>query len=314
MQVIRDGDALPSRLRGAAVAIGVFDGMHRGHAGVLARLGELAEERGAPRGVVTFDRNPASVVRPDTAPRVLTTLRQRLELFEAAGLDYARVITFDEDRSLQSAGAFATEVLSDELGVRCVTVGRDFHFGMHRQGDIGSLGEIADQLGFELVLVPAVEADSGGPISSSLIRGRLAAGAVEEAAALLGRPHEVRGVVERGDQRGRTLGYPTANVAVGGDVLLPADGVYAGRYLLPDGTDWPAAISIGRRPTFYTENGLLLVEAYLVDFAGDLYGQRARVRVTRFVRGQERFDSAADLIEAMHRDVAIIRGIERPAV
>lgn len=309
MEVIRDGDPLPRSLRGAAVTVGVFDGVHRGHQAVLARLAEVAAERGVPRGVVTFDRNPASIVRPDSAPRVLTTARHRLELFEAAGLDFVRLVTFDEDRSLQSAGSFASEVLSGELGVRAVVVGSDFHFGLRRQGDVGSLGEIGDQQGFELIVLPALEAEDGGIVTSALVRQSLAAGDVRSASALLGRPYEVRGVVERGDQRGRTLGYPTANVAVGGDVMLPADGVYAGRYVHAGGAETAAAISIGRRPTFYREAGLLLVEAHLLDFTGDLYGQRAAVMVTDFVRGQERFDSAEELIEAMDRDLAAIRAL-----
>lgn len=309
MLVIHDGEAIPASVRGAAVTIGVFDGVHRGHVALFQELDRAASKCGGRRGVVTFDRHPATIVRPDSAPRVLTTLRQRLELFDAQGIDFVRVLTFDEDFSLRSAGEFATGVLCEELHVCAVVVGQGFHFGLRRRGDVGSLGEIADTMGFSLVVVPLLET-SGEPVSSSMIRASLAAGDVERAAVLLGRDYEVRGVVERGDQRGRTLGYPTANVAVGGDVMLPADGVYAGRYLTPDGTDWPAAISVGRRPTFYEDAGLLLVEAFLIDFSGDLYGQRAAVRVTRFVRGQERFESAEALIAAMDRDLVAIREIE----
>jgi riboflavin kinase/FMN adenylyltransferase len=169
---------------------------------------------------------------------------------------------------------------------------------------------MAGSSGFDLEVVPLVAVDgAGASVSSSAIRERLAAGDPQAAAQLLGRPYEVRGIVEQGDRRGRTLGYPTANVAVGGDVMLPADGVYAGSYRLPDGTEWPAAVSVGRRPTFYEDNGLLLVEAFLLDFDGELYGQRTAVRFTDFVRGQERFDSAADLIAQMDLDVAEIRRV-----
>jgi riboflavin kinase/FMN adenylyltransferase len=311
VQVIHDGEAVPASVRRAAVTIGVFDGVHRGHQALLARLRETAEARGAACGVVTFDRHPATVVRPETAPRLLTTLRHRLELFAAQGVDFVRVLTFDEERSLQSAGDFASSVLVDELGVGSLVIGEGFHFGRLRHGDVGALGEIADRYGMSLVAVPPlVDERSGQPLSSSLVRSALAAGDVEQAADLLARDYEVRGVVEPGDRRGRLLGYPTANVAVGGDVMLPADGVYAGRYVFPDGTDWPAAISIGRRPTFYEENGLLLVEAFLIDFDDDLYGQRAGVRLTRFIRGQERFESGEALTAQMDRDLVEIRSIE----
>ena len=309
--VLRDGDAVPPQARGAAVAVGVFDGVHRGHQALLGALRATAQRSGISAGVVTFDRHPAVVVRPDSAPRLLTSLRHRLQLFEEQGVDFVRVLTFDEELSLQSAGDFAATTLVGELAARAVVVGEGFHFGLHRRGDVGTLGEIADSAGMSLVVVPLLHPGDDRAISSTMVRQALAAGDVEGAAAMLGRPHEVRGVVEQGDQRGRTLGYPTANVAVGGDIMLPADGVYAGRYVFPDGADWPAAISIGRRPTFYAESGLLLVEAHLIDFDGDLYGQRAGVRLTRYVRGQERFDSAEALIVQMDRDVAAIREIEQ---
>lgn len=310
MIVIRDGESVTANLRGAAVTIGLFDGVHRGHVALLDEVRRTAARLGVPCGVVTFDRHPATVVRPESAPRLLTTLRQRIELLADQGMDFVRVLTFDEELSLQSAGDFAESTLARELGVTAVVVGRDFHFGLRRRGDVGALGEMGDAMGFSVVVLPLHQAPSGEPITSSLIRRRLASGDVEEAAELLGRDYELRGVVERGDQRGRLLGYPTANVAVGGDIMLPADGVYAGRFLTRGGMDWPAAISIGRRPTFYEEAGLLLVEAFLIDFSGDLYGQRAAVRVTRFVRGQERFESAEALIAAMDRDLVTIRRIE----
>ncbi|HEY6378284.1 MAG TPA: bifunctional riboflavin kinase/FAD synthetase [Candidatus Dormibacteraeota bacterium] len=311
MLVIHDGEAVPETARGAAVTIGVFDGVHRGHQALLAQVRETAAALDAPCGVITFDRHPATVVRPESAPRLLTTLRHRLELFAAAGVDFVRVLTFDEERSLQSAGDFAGSVLVEELAVGAVVIGEGFHFGLRRRGDVGALGEIADRYGIALVAVPPLaDTASGQPLSSSLVRAALAAGDVERATELLARPYEVRGVVETGDRRGRLLGYPTANVAVGGDVMLPGDGVYAGRYVFPDGTDWPAAISIGRRPTFYEVNGLLLVEAFLIDFDDDLYGQRAGVRLTRYIRSQERFDSAEALTAQMDNDLVIIRSIE----
>lgn len=308
LAVIRDETMMPADCLGAAVGIGLFDGVHRGHQVLIERTRELAQRRTVPCGLVTFDRHPAAVVRPDSAPRVLTTLRQRLELFELLGVDFVRVVTFDEDRSLQAPNDFVSILLHDELAASTVVVGEGFHFGLRRAGDSTSLAAAAAAMGFELVVVPLVRAKAAAPpISSSQVRMLLATGDMRGAARLLGRPYEVCGIVEHGDQRGRALGFPTANVAIAGDVMLPADGVYAGRYVTPDGQARPAAVSIGRRPTFYQDNALLLVEAFLLDFDGDLYGQQAAVRVTDFVRGQERFASADELVAQMNRDVAVIR-------
>ncbi len=200
------------------------------------------------------------------------------------------------------------------LGARLVVVGADFHFGYKRHGDVALLQRMGAELGFEvlglgLVASPeSAEAPEGGiPYSSTRARELLARGDVAGATAILGRPHEVRGRVERGDRRGRELGFPTANVAVPERVCLPADGVYSGTYLGADDVERLAAISLGRRPTFYAESAMLLLEAYLLDFDGDLYGQPARVRFHRRLRGQERFAAIDDLIAQMARDVAAVR-------
>jgi riboflavin kinase/FMN adenylyltransferase len=196
-----------------------------------------------------------------------------------------------------------------------VVVGADFHFGYKRHGDVALLQRMGAELGFEVLglgLVASPESedapDGGLPYSSTRARELLGRGDVAGAATILGRPHEVRGRVERGDRRGRELGFPTANVAVPERVCLPADGVYAGTYLGDDGVERVAAISLGRRPTFYAESGLLLLEAHVLDFDGDLYGQAARVRFHRRIRGQERFESVDDLIAQMRRDVEAVRG------
>jgi len=193
-------------------------------------------------------------------------------------------------------------------------VGADFHFGYKRHGDVALLQRMGAELGFEVLglgLVASPESDDGPdggvPYSSTRARELLARGDVEAAATILGRPHEVRGRVEQGDRRGRALGFPTANVAVPERVCLPADGVYSGTYGGEDGLERPAAISLGRRPTFYAESGLLLLEAHLLDFDGDLYGQQARVRFRRRLRGQERFDAVDDLVAQMARDVEAVR-------
>jgi riboflavin kinase/FMN adenylyltransferase len=297
---------------GRAVAIGAFDGVHLGHQAVLRLVHDLARARGLKSTVLTFDRHPAEVVRPGSAPKLLTTLAQKLELLEATGaVDECLVLTFDEARSKEPAEDFVAEVLAAVLGARLVVVGADFHFGYRRHGDVALLQRMGAELGFEVLglgLVASPESEDapegGVPYSSTRARTLLAQGDVELAATILGRPHEVRGRVERGDARGRDLGFPTANVAVPEQICLPADGVFVGTFIGDDGVERPAAISLGRRPTFYAESGMLLLEAHLLDFEGDLYGQNARVRFLHRLRGQERFETVEALIDQMARDVA----------
>jgi riboflavin kinase/FMN adenylyltransferase len=300
---------------GRAVAIGAFDGVHLGHQAVLRLVHDLARARGLKSTVLTFDRHPAEVVRPGSAPKLLTTLDQKLELLEATGaVDECLVLTFDEARSKEPAEDFVAEVLAAVLGARLVVVGADFHFGYRRHGDVALLQRMGAELGFEVLglgLVASPESEDapegGVPYSSTRARTLLAQGDVELAATILGRPHEVRGRVERGDARGRDLGFPTANVAVPEQICLPADGVFVGTFIGADGVEQPSAISLGRRPTFYEESGMLLLEAHLLDFEGDLYGQSARVRFLHRLRGQERFETVEALIEQMESDVAAAR-------
>ena len=316
MHIVTGGDdaaLAAARTAGAVVTIGAYDGVHLGHQAVLRLVRELADARGFEAALVTFDRHPAEVVRPESAPRLLTTLEQRLELLDATGdLDLCWVLTFDEARSKEAAEDFVREVLVDGIGARLVVVGADFHFGHRRGGNVPLLERMGAELGFEVLglgLVAVEGEASGVPYSSTRIRELLAKGDVAEAARLLGRPHEVRGVVERGDQRGAEhLGFPTANLTVPERICLPADGVYAGTFVADDGVERPAAISVGTRPTFY-EDGDVLVEAYVLDFHGDLYGQRVKVRFREWVRGQERFDSTEALVEKMNADVEATRRI-----
>jgi riboflavin kinase/FMN adenylyltransferase len=308
-----DAALAAARTAGAVVTIGAYDGVHLGHQAVLRLVRELADARGLEAALVTFDRHPAEVVRPESAPRLLTTLEQRLELLDATGdLDLCWVLTFDEARSKEAAEDFVREVLVDGVGARLVVVGADFHFGHRRGGNVPLLERMGAELGFEVLglgLVAVEGEASGVPYSSTRIRELLAKGDVAEAARLLGRPHEVRGVVERGDQRGAEhLGMPTANLTVPERICLPADGVYAGTFVAEDEVERPAAISVGTRPTFY-EDGDILVEAYVLDFDGDLYGQRVKVRFREWVRGQERFDSTEALVEQMNADVEATRRI-----
>jgi riboflavin kinase/FMN adenylyltransferase len=293
-----------------AVTIGAYDGVHTGHRLVIDRVRRVAAEQGLKSAVVTFDHHPAAVVRPDSAPKLLTDLDQKLELLAETGIDYVLLVHFDEERSHESAEEFVSEVLVGCLDAKAVVVGHDFHFGKGRLGNVPLLQDMGAELGFD---VTGLRLFSDGldrdPISSTRIRGLLSEGAVTEAASLLRRPHQVRGVVEDGDKRGRTLGFPTANVSLPEYIALPADGVYAGWYRRPDGVLHPAAISVGRRPTYYEENGMRLLEAYLLDFDGDLYGEQARVDFVAHLRPQARFESSQALVDQMERDVATTRRV-----
>lgn len=304
-------DEFVARPQGAVVTIGAYDGVHLGHQAVLRLVRELAAARGHEAVCVTFDRHPAEVVRPESAPKQLTTLEQKIELLAATGfVDRTCLVHFDEVRSKEPAEDFVRDELVGRLGTRLVIVGADFHFGHRRHGNVRLLEQMGAELGFEVLglgLVPIEGEHSGLPYSSTEIRRLLAAGRVRAAAALYARPprpHEVRGVVETGDRRGRELGFPTANVAVPARTCLPADGIYAGTYLTPDGVERPAAISLGRRPTFYEAQEKSLLEAHLLDFDGDLYGQPARVRFVERLRGEERFDSVEALVAQMTEDCA----------
>jgi len=289
---------------GTAVTIGAYDGVHLGHRALLRDLCDRAAAAGLSTVVVTFDRHPASVVRPESAPKQLTGLEQKLELLSECGIDRTLVLPFDESRAEESAEDFVEEVLVDELSARLVVVGEDFHFGHGRRGNVALLSELGARHGFDVVGV-GLTGDATEPVSSTRIRTLLAQGDVEDAARLLGRPHEVRGPVVRGDGRGGpALGFPTANLAVPDDIALPADAVYAGHYERPDGSVHRAAISVGRRPTFYEPGTApVLVEAYLLHFDGDLYGEPARVSFAHRLRGEQRFDSVEDLVAQMRADV-----------
>jgi len=299
---------------GTAVTIGAYDGVHLGHRYLLSELCSRAAAEGLSTAVVTFDRHPATVVRPESAPLLLTDLEQKLELLADCGIDTTLVVPFDRERADETAEGFVDEILVGVLGARLVVVGEDFHFGHGRKGTVALLRELGTVHGFGVEGVQLSGTD-GEAVSSTRIRQLVAAGDVAQAAVLLGRAHEVRGPVVRGDGRGRSeLGFPTANVAVPPDVALPGIGIYAGTYTRPDGGAHRAAISVGRRPTFYDDAGDRppLLEAYLLDFDGDLYGEEARVGFMERLRGEERFERVEDLVAQMHRDVAAVRGLPGP--
>jgi riboflavin kinase / FMN adenylyltransferase len=306
VEVLRDVGACPDAGEGSVVTIGAYDGVHLGHQAVIADVRRLAERERARSVVLTFDRHPATIVRPESAPQLLTSPEQRLELLAATGIDATVVVTFDVAQSKELPDEFIQRVLVKALAVKVVVVGEDFHFGHRRAGNVALLERMGAELGFEvegieLVGVEGIPADDNR-VSSTAIRHALAEGDLTRAAALLGRHHEVRGVVARGDGRGRDLGFPTANVSVPGDILLPADGIYAGWFERADSTVHPAALSLGRRPTFYAEAHASLLEAHLLDFDGDLYGERVEVRFVARLRDEVRFESADALVAQMRRD------------
>lgn len=311
MLVITDASTPPFPDERTVLTIGAYDGLHLGHQSVIAQVRALASERNARSAVVTFDRHPATIVRPESAPRLLTDHTQRLELFEATGVDAAVVLPFDQAQADESPLSFVERVLVKCLRAEVVVVGDDFHFGRNREGNVGLLREIGATYGFEVEPVLLVPRPDGvdEPVSSTAIRRALAGGNVTLATQLLGRPFEARGIVVQGDQRGRLLGFPTANVEVSNRVCLPADGVYAGAYERPDGTVHPCAINLGRRPTFYEHADHSLLEAHLIDFEGDLYGEAARVRFQGFLRSERKFDGIDALVAQLKQDIEHARDL-----
>jgi riboflavin kinase/FMN adenylyltransferase len=308
VRIVRDLADLPPAP--SVVTIGVYDGVHLGHRAVLRLVRDLADARGLQSLCVTFDRHPAEVVRPESAPALLTTTEQKLELLDASGfLDVCFVLHFDAARSREAADDFVREVLVEHARARLVVVGVDFHFGRDRGGSVPMLERMGAELGFEVLGVGLEAAEGGTVYSSTVIRERLATGDVEGAAELLGRPYELRGPVVEGDRRGRELGFPTANVMVPARMCLPGDGIYAGTFVGADGVERPAAISLGRRPTFYEQADLSLLEAHVLDFAGDLYGQDAKVSFVARLRGEERFESVDALVAQIARDVEATRRV-----
>lgn len=286
------------------VAIGVFDGVHRGHQLIIQRAVAAARERRATATVVTFHPHPARIVRPDAAPLLLTTIERRVELLRATGADAVVVLPFTRELSILTPEEFAREVLTDWLQAEHIVVGANWRFGHRAAGDV----DLLRRLGFSVDGVDLLAADGAEVVSSSYVRSLIAAGDVAAADRALGRPHLVEGPVIRGDARGRGLGYPTANLAVDPGIAVPADGVYAGWLLRASGERLVAAISVGTNPTFDGIDGRR-VEAFVLDAELDLYDEHVVVEFAERLRGMERFESVAGLVEQMSRDVAATRAL-----
>lgn len=303
MQRWRSAESAPPGWGRCVLTIGMFDGVHRGHQQIIGAAVARARAAGLPSVVLTFDPHPAEVVRPGSHPAVLTGLRRKAELLAELGVDVLCVQPFTVEFSRLPAEEFVIAVLVEHLHAAAVVVGENFRFGHRAAGDVALLRALGARLGFAAAAVPLVGgADSGTDTaySSTYIRTCLAAGDVVGAAAALGREHRVEGVVVRGDLRGRTLGYPTANLQTPPHTAVPADGVYAG-WLVRGGQRLPAAVSVGTNPTF--EGRERRVEAYVLDFAGDLYGESVGVDFVARLRGMIRFAEVAELQAAMARDV-----------
>lgn len=305
MQRWRGTQAAPSGWGRSVVTIGVFDGVHKGHQQIIGHAVKRAGELGVRSVVVTFDPHPSEVVRPGSHPAVLTEPARKAELIEALGVDVLCVIPFTVDYSRLSAEAFAHDVLVERLHAALVVVGENFRFGHKAAGDVDLLRRLGRTFGFGVEGAPLV-ADDGTVFSSTYIRACVDAGDVAAAARALGRPHRLEGVIIRGDQRGRELGFPTANLLTSTYAAVPADGIYAA--WLARGRERAArmaAVSIGTNPTF---SGLeRRVEAYVLDFDGDLYGERVGLDFVERLREQRTYGGVEPLVRQIDEDVTQVR-------
>jgi len=290
---------------GAAITVGTFDGVHRGHQDVVARLVRLAKARALTSIVVTFDPHPLDVVNPSAAPPLLTTRAEKLEALERTGVDVAVVLPFTAEMAAMSAERFVDEILLARCRLRALLVGHDHGFGRDRMGDASVLQALGAVRGFSVELVAPVQGSEGHPVSSTAIRRAVAGGDLVRAADGLGRSYSVWSTVVHGEKRGRSLGFPTVNLApVSTRKLLPPDGVYAVRVLLPDG-EYGGMLNLGGRPTW--DEAERRLEAHLFDAHGDWYGQPVEVRFLKRLREVRRFDDAESLRAQLRADEDLAR-------
>ncbi|MEX2642111.1 MAG: bifunctional riboflavin kinase/FAD synthetase [Acetobacterales bacterium] len=303
MRICRLDEPLPAELTGAVVALGNFDGVHRGHQAVIAEGRRMAKAEGRQLGVMAFEPHPRNVFRPDDPPFRLTSLTAKARLLGGLGVNVLYVLPFDRELAKTPALVFIDEFLVGRLHAAHVVCGHDFVFGHQRGGDAALLEEVSASRGFAVTVVAPSSGPEGNRFSSSGVRAALQEGDLDRAIALLGRDWEIEGEVIEGDRRGRTIGFPTANIALG-DYLLPKRGVYAVRACVEDGNGalegrWlEGAANVGLRPTVDGKRDSL--EVHLLDFNGDLYGRTLRVRFVAWLRGEERFDG----LDALKRQIA----------
>lgn len=297
---------IPSDGRGTVVTVGTFDGVHLGHRAVLEEIRDRASATGRRAVLLTFHPHPLRIVRPEATPPLLTTPVEKKEILAETGLDYAVFLTFSTALSRYSPRRFVEEILVGRLRLDELVIGHDHGFGRGRSGDVTLLREIGTELGFAVDVVEPVLIE-GAAVSSSLIRKAVSEGQLEAARTRLGRPYSARGVVVRGEQRGRDLGFPTANLSIDAtEKLLPPSGIYAVRGVLKRGV-FAGALHLGPRPTF--QGSPPSIELYLLDFDGEIYGEEVRVDFIRFLRPVRAFGSVASLIRQMELDVAEVRRV-----
>lgn len=296
-----------SEIRGPIVlAIGVFDGLHLGHEAVISRALSDAQKQNGSAVAVTFDPHPARVLRPESAPRLLTATKHKLDLIAALGIQHALVIPFTTEMAATSPEDFVRSLFSACRPLREICVGHDWSFGRDRAGDLALLKRMGDELGFEEIGVPAVSVD-GEIVSSTLIRAAVETADFAKAERLLGRPYSVLGMVVKGDGLGRQLGYPTANLSAHNE-QFPPDGVYAVEAMIGK-RGFTGMVNIGVRPTISTASGERLLELHLFDFSGDLYGKDVEVFFHQFLRTEHKFSGLEELLRNITRDAEQARGI-----
>ena len=307
MRVFRHFEALPAAVRGAAVAVGNFDGVHLGHRAVIDEAGVIAKDAGRPWAVLTFEPHPRRLFDPKAPPFRLTPFHAKARAIQALGVDVLVVQRFNRAFSMLTAESFVSDVLARGIGASHVVAGYDFVFGNKRKGDCRLLLSMGKRLGFGFTAVNAVQDPSGQVYSSTRVRECLAAGDPKGAQAVLGRPFEIEGRVIQGDKRGRVIGFPTANLRLG-QYLRPATGVYAVKVAIGGGEEWRDGVAnLGNRPTFAGQD--VLLETFLFDFSGDLYGRRLRVRLVDYLRPEKKFDGIAELKAQIAADTARARQI-----
>ncbi len=310
MRVVEGSAALGGPLPGSVLTAGNFDGLHVGHRAIMDTVTSRARALGGPAVVYTFEPHPRKVLQPDRAPRLLTTLEQKLELLEARGVDVVIVEPFTLEFAQVPPERFVREILHERIGPSEVYVGYDFRYGRDREGSMRTLTELGPHLGFAVTIIPEVTVGERD-VNSTRIRELLEDGQVAEAALLLERPYTVRGAVRVGDRRGRTIGFPTLNLDAENEIL-PARGVYAGhvRFLdegkPPAGTTWPAVTNVGKRPTFKKDDPVL-AEAHLLDWEGDAYGRRVEITFEHHLRAERKFEDVDALRAQIGRDADAAR-------
>ena len=307
MQIFTSTSDVPQDFGPSAVTIGKFDGMHLGHRAVVSALLGLARERTLTSIVVTFDRNPLSLLRPGICPPALASNTQKLESLADAGVDATLLVHFDHEFSALTAAEFMQQILVDSLHAAVLLVGADFRFGHGGEGTIDTLRDFGRSHGIDVLVVDDVVRADSRRVSSTSVRELIIEGNVAEAAVLLGALHSIRGTVVHGAQRGRSLGYPTANLSSAVEGLVPADGVYAA-WMTVDGVRYPSAVSVGNNPTF---DGVPAkqVEAHAIDADVDFYDRAAEVSFVDFIRGMRKFDGAGELVAQMAADESDVRSV-----